>query len=320
MVEVPPEPPIVESAVSQGATTRAASPVTPDATPAASGKKRWGMYTFMFFVGIPSALFWLGLLLFLLIATALFGNRAVQGGDTYACNVARIQLHGVLMVSEASIGLFENGSITDVDSFTRIVADATHDDSIIGIVLDVNSPGGTPSAGDEMLDVVLGVEKPVAAVVREMGASAAYWAIAGSDYIVASPVSDVGSIGVTMSYAESAGTLQEEGGRWVDIASGDFKDAGHPERELREEEQEYLQSQVDSVHVYMMERILSARPVLVRETLEAVADGRAFLGADALEYGLVDEVGSFAEALQYIENETGKRAVLCEVKSPLLWW
>ena len=213
------------------------------------------------------------------------------------------------------------GAITDVDTVSQALVRANSDPNIHAIILDVNSPGGTPVAGDEILGAVLQVtEKPIVAVVRDVGASAAYWAIAGADYIVASPVSDVGSIGVTMSYTESAGALEEEGGRWVDIASGSFKDAGNPERMLREEEKVYFQTQVDTIYMYMVQRIASARPSLDESVLAQLADGRAFLGTEAKERGLVDALGGFSEALVYITERTGKEAVLCEASIHTPWW
>jgi protease IV len=297
------------------------------ATPSRTSQQQLGKYAFLLFVGVPAGMFWLGVVVLVMLIASIAG--AIEGIATHwnddeqvaACNVARVQLHGVLMVSDSFSSLLSGGMITDADSVARSITAAEEDPDIAAIVLDVNSPGGTPVAGDEILSAVMHVTtKPVVAVVRDVGASAAYWAIAGADHIIASPMSDVGSIGVTMSYAESAGALNEEGGRWVDIASGAFKDAGNPERTLRQEEQEYFQAQVDSVHEYMVERILFARPMLASSTLSEIADGRAFLGVDALAYGLVDVLGGFDTALAYIDEQTGTEAALCDPLYGAPWW
>ena len=112
----------------------------------------------------------------------------------------------------------------------------------------------------------------------------------------------MGSIGVTMSYLELASSTEKEGSRWIDLSSGEYKDAGHPERVLRDAEEEHFQGQVDDVHEYMVERISSSRDAISYDEVRVIADGRAYLGKDALEMKLIDELGGFKEALQYIQN------------------
>jgi protease-4 len=146
-----------------------------------------------------------------------------------------------------------------------------------------------------------------------MGTSAAYWVAVGADHIIASPVSDVGSIGVTMSYLELASSTDNRGSRWIDISSGEYKDAGNPERVLSPKEREYFQGQVDAVHEYMVDRISSAREELSREEVANLADGRAYIGIEALKLKLVDELGSFTEAANYLKSKlsSGDDLVLC---------
>jgi protease-4 len=231
------------------------------------------------------------------------------------CSVARIPLQGVLVTTSGGYGdVFSVGMVTAADSVAQQVQEAEDDESISAIVVDIDSPGGTPLAGDEMARAFSKATKPTVAVIRDMGTSAAYWAAAGTDYIIASPVSDVGSIGVTMSYTELAGANTEEGSRWVGISSGTFKDAGNPERELTEEEQAYFQSQVDAVHGYMVDRIATLRPRKSREEYAALADGKAYLGSDALGLGLIDALGGLDDAQKHIEQLLGAHegsAVLC---------
>jgi protease IV len=166
------------------------------------------------------------------------------------------------------------------------------------------------------MNALLGAQKPVVAVVRELGASAAYWIASGADHIVASPVSNVGSIGVTMSYLETASSTEIEGSRWVDLSSGAFKDAGHPERVLRKEEEDFYKGEVQVVHDYMVDRIATAREALSHEEVAALADGRAYVGTKALELKLVDALGSYAEALSWIAERNGNAVddvTLCEI-------
>lgn len=254
-------------------------------------------FVYALIVLLPALVFW-GFLLILFV-----GFSAVMYTEDTACNVARVPIQGVLTTTDSGIGeLLGMGIIVSADSIAEIITDAEEDDDVIAIVLDVDSPGGTPLSGDEVMAALSKTEKPVVAVVRDRGTSAAYWAIAGADYIVASPVSAVGSIGVTMSYLEIASSTEYIGSRWIDLSSGSYKDAGSPERVLTDEERAYFQSQVDGVHEYMIGRISTARTVLSYEELSALADGRAFFGEEALSLKLVDELGSFTEATAYIQN------------------
>ncbi len=262
------------------------------------------------FVGLPAFFFWCVTVLVLLVVISAFGEE-----EAY-CNVARIPLTGIVTTtSDGFTHFLENGALSSADEFLASVRWAEEDSTVDALLIEIDSPGGAPVAADEMLSALLAVHKPVIAVVREVGASAAYWVATGADYIIASPVSDVGSIGVTMSYLETASSTDIEGSRWVDLSSGTYKDAGHPERTLRVEEQAYFKSQVESVHHYMVQRIAEARPVLSLEEVEALADGRAYVGTEALRLKLVDALGSFDEALVWVSEKIGKNAdevVLCD--------
>ncbi len=276
-----------------------------------AGRHNVGTLIFATFVAAPAVVFWFGAVFLLIILGAV-----VSGGEEEAsCNVARIPIHGIIVTSgDGFMSLLGMGYLSSSDELIDQIRDADDDDTVDAIVLDIDSPGGLPVAADETMAALLDADKPVVAVIRGVGASAAYWIAAGADHIIASPASDVGSIGVTMSYREIAESKEQEGSRWIDLSSGFFKDAGNPERTLREEEQAYFKGQVDTLHEYMVSQIARARPAISRAELAALADGRAWLGVDALAKKLIDELGSFHEAMRYVESrarlEPGE-AVLC---------
>ncbi len=263
-------------------------------------------------VVVPSLLFWVTVLL---IGGVIFAV-ALSDENSEMCNVARIPIHGVMTTTDAGFSqLLEFGGIVSADSVVDNIQTALDDESIEAILLDIDSPGGTPVSADEIMSFLQSSSKPTLSVVRDIGTSAAYWAAAGTNHIIASPISDVGSIGVTMSYLENASSTEIEGSRWVDLSSGLFKDAGNPERKLREEEEAHFQGQVDSIHSYMVERIAKAREGKVsKEALTSLSDGRAYLGIEALKLGLIDEVGGFDEAITYVAQVLSKsedEVVLC---------
>jgi protease-4 len=265
---------------------------------------------------VPAILFW-GVVL--TVTLFVFG-AIIRGDDT--CTVARVPIQGILTTTDSGLGrLLGLGAVTSADTIKTYINNAEENDQIQAILLDIDSPGGTPVAGDEIMTALQLATKPTVAVVRDRGTSAAYWAAVGADYIIAHPVSDVGSIGVTMSYLELASSTENSGTRWVDISSGDFKDAGNPERALSQAEEAHFQGQVDTVHTYMVERIAEARENLSLEEVEALADGRAYLGKDALELGLIDMIGGFGDALDYLESRgtsQNETLELCEPEMPSL--
>jgi protease-4 len=251
---------------------------------------------FAILVAVPAMLFWSVVLVVVLGIFSLLNNA-----EEKPCNVARIPIKGVLTTTDDGISeLFGFGAIVSADSIIEKLNSAEKNEDIDAVILDIDSPGGTPVSADEIMTALSLIEKPTVSVMRDRGTSAAYWVAAGTDYIIASPISDVGSVGVTMSYTEFASSSEDAGSRWIDLSSGAFKDAGNPERALREEEEEYFQSQVNTIHEYMVDRISSARKVISRDELATLADGRAFLGVEALELKLIDMLGGFDEAKTYL--------------------
>ncbi len=249
-------------------------------------------------VVVPAVVFWA-------VASIIgVGVASLTLGEETKCNVARVPIKGIITTTDNGLAqLLGMGAVVSADGVVEDIKKAEENENIKAIIVDIDSPGGTPVAGDEIMSALKDADKPVVAVIRDRGTSAAYWVAVGADYIIASPVSDVGSIGVTMSYLETASSTEYEGSRWINISSGTFKDAGHPERALRKEEQEYFQSQVDSVFEYMLDRISGARSSITKEELRKLADGRTYLGGESVALKLIDKVGGFNEAKKYIMNK-----------------
>jgi len=256
--------------------------------------------TFALFVGLPAVVFWI------MIGSITFGLMALLGDDDDYCNVVKIPVHGVIVTDDGGFGdLFGFGALTGAASVVQAIRDADEDEMVEALLLDIDSPGGTPVAADAIMTALSNSSKPTVALIQDVGASAAYWVAAGADHIVASPVSSVGSIGVTMSYTEEAGITTEEGGRFIEISSGSFKDAGNPERVLTAEEQAYYQEQVDIAHGYFVDRVAEVRPTLTRDAYARLADGRIFIGVQAFKEKLVDALGGADVALSYLADMTG---------------
>ena len=209
------------------------------------------------------------------------------GGDT----IAVIPFDGTI----AGTGV----SPTDItpESFLKLLERAQDDDSVKAVVLRVNSPGGTVAASEEIATYVKQATKPVVVSVGDEDASGAYMVSSQADAIVANPGSAVGSIGVIMEVPNASALLDKIGLSFKVLHAGKYKDAGSPFRELTTTETAMLQDQIDQVYGQFIDIVASGRR-LPRSRVESMATGWAWNGAEAKKLGLVDEIGTYKDALK----------------------
>jgi protease-4 len=179
------------------------------------------------------------------------------------------------------------------------------DTSIKGVILDINSPGGSPVATEEIAKAVeaLSFDIPVYAIINDVGASGAFWIAVSADKVYASSMSTLGSIGVT-----SAGLSFEDFIRNYNITyrkqtAGEYKDMGTPFREPTEKEEEIIQEMLDEIHVKFVEHVAKSRNLNV-DDVWPYATGEVFLGSKALNAGFIDEIGYFPDVLIAMESAT----------------
>ncbi|VUT27784.1 MAG: protease 4 [Candidatus Syntrophoarchaeum sp. GoM_oil] len=180
---------------------------------------------------------------------------------------------------------------------------ADRDDAVKAIVLRMNSPGGTPAAAQEILTEIKRIEKPIVVSMGDIAASGAYYIAAPADVIIANPDTITGSIGVIWVFENREGEYREEGINYTVVKSGEMKDMGAPWRNLTEDEEGYANEMVTSAFERFVEVVASGRNMTINETRN-LSDGRVYLGADAMELGLVDELGNLYDAID-IAGELG---------------
>jgi len=182
--------------------------------------------------------------------------------------------------------------------------------NIKAVLLSIDSSGGDIPTGEEVANALKSLEIPSVALIRSIGASAAYWAATGADTIFASRVSDVGSIGVTASYLDESRKDAQEGYSYVELTSAPYKDAGVPNRPLTAVEKAAITSDLKKIHEVFVDDVAANRN-LERNKVAELANGLTYLGVDALEYGLVDKLGDFTAATDYLEEQIGEPVELC---------
>lgn len=177
-----------------------------------------------------------------------------------------------------------------------LLEQAAADPAIKAVVVRVNSPGGSVVASDEIYHALLEFEKPVIIWMGEMAASGGYYIACGGDYVFAHPDTLTGSIGVISQFLNVEELLDEIGVDVVVITSGPRKDIGSPFRDMTEEEQALWEGITDEIYEGFVGIVAQARD-LPLEDVRALADGSIYTGRQALELGLVDEVGTLDNAI-----------------------
>ena len=178
----------------------------------------------------------------------------------------------------------------------QVLRDAEDDPTIKAVVLRVESPGGEAAAGSEIASYVEEFSKPLVVSAGNMCASAAYLAASQADWIVATDASEVGSIGTIVEVSNLEGLFDKLGISTETIKSSSMKDMGSSSRPLTDEERALLQEKVDRATQTFIEKVAQGRGTDV-DTVRGWANGTTYFGTDALDRGLVDQIGTLDDAL-----------------------
>jgi protease-4 len=254
--------------------------------------------------------------IFLIVAGVLIVGYAVllgvllagSGTDVAAWGagsgtVGVIELDGVI-AADGGGSLFSAAGIDPITT-VELLRDVDADSSIDAVVLRVNSPGGSPAASWEIYQAVSEMGKPVVVSVADVAASGAYYLASAADLIVAAPGSQVGSIGVILMAQDLEQLYEKLGIRYTVITKGKYKDIGSSARPLTGEEKRILDGQMQQIYDRFIADVATGRENLDEEQVRELATGLTYPGEEAQRLGLVDEVGSFSDALDAAAREAG---------------
>ena len=232
-----------------------------------------------------------------------------------APKVLVVKLRGTILLGDddAPWKADENGA----DAALRAIRRATLDPEVDGILLDVDSGGGSVTASDVVWKALKDfrasrqdskTRRFVVTIMGDTAASGAYYIAAASDWIVAHPSTITGSIGVKIESFNVRQFLEQRGVRRVSVASGANKNMMSPFQDLTDQQRQLVQEAVDALHARFVDIVAKGRK-LSDERAKALADGRVFLAEEARKEGLVDEVG-------YLEDAKAKVSSLLGGKTP----
>jgi len=223
---------------------------------------------------------------------------AMDDADGYSMEIidgiALISLNGALMKHVQSM---QSGTSTVLAR--RCIRAAVEDDRVKGILLKIESPGGTVAGTKELADEVAKANaiKPVRAFVSDLCASAAYWIASQCESIEANATAMVGSIGTYCVVVDSSAAAEQSGLKVHVIKAGKYKGAGAAGTEVTEEDIADVQEKIDGLNYFFLDAVSNGRKLLFEQVSE-MADGRVHLANKALELGLIDGVSTADECFE----------------------
>lgn len=220
---------------------------------------------------------------------ALAATRFAPSGLSERRQIARVTIEGMITEDRAQLRMLQR------------IADSKQ---VAGVILMVNSPGGTTTGGEALYTALRQVaeKKPVVAQFGTVAASAGYIVGLGTDHIVARGNTITGSVGVIMQWPEVSEMLGKLGIRMNEIKSGPLKAAPSPFQPMDEAARQVTEQMIADGQRWFL-GLVAGRRLVDTGKIPGLEQGRVFSGREALAHRLVDEIGGEAEAIRWLEEK-----------------
>ncbi|MFJ7727228.1 signal peptide peptidase SppA [Neobacillus sp. NPDC097160] len=277
--------------------------------------KRWAA------LGIAAALFFVSIVINLLSAFAFkgietdltdfmatteqaFTEEVVKDGSELK-KIVILDVDGVIQDSGEPGSFLQSAGYNHQD-FMKKLNYLEEDDTVKGVIIRVNSPGGgvveSAEIHDKLVDIQKKSKKPVYISMGSMAASGGYYISTAAKKIFASPETLTGSLGVIMEGYNYKGLADKYGVDFVTIKSGKYKDIMSPTREMTEDERQILQKMIDNSYEGFVKVISEGRHMSVEE-VKKIADGRVYDGRQAKEIKLIDDFGYLEDVITQMKKQ-----------------
>jgi len=269
------------------------------------GKNNWLSGIFGCFVGafggcvvIPFILF---CIMFACIGSSFKNIDKTKSNEDY---IAVIPVEGIMTSGRTDVSFLGSSGACGSETVCEQIQKAIDDPKAKGIILRVNSPGGTPAAAEEMGEAIKIAKKskPVYTSMADLGCSAAYWISSLSSKIYVNRTTMTGSIGVIMNGVDYSGLFDKIGVKSQIIKSGKYKDIGSGSRPMTEEEKVLLQNMLDSTYNAFLDTVSEGRK-MPKEKVKSLAEGMIYTGDQAVENHLADKIGTFNSCVEDLAKE-----------------
>ncbi len=256
--------------------------------------------------------FWRVATVLLALLAGLFGFAYANGGfKSNATNphIAKIRIEGTISEDERLMALLK---------------DAGEADAVKGVILSIDSPGGTTAGGEAIYEAVrvLAQKKPVVAQIGTLAASAGYMIASATDHIVARKSSIVGSIGVLFQYPDISELLNKAGVKVESIKSSPLKAEPNFFTPASDEAKAMIRRMILDSYDWFVSIVDERRPLDRTQTL-ALADGSVFTGRQALQNKLIDSLGGEEKAIEWLNGkgvDKDLKVIEWKSKTETSWW
>lgn len=237
-------------------------------------------------------------------AEARRGEAARAGNGA----VAVLPFYGVTAQRTSAVQDISGPGLMSLQRFTQAFRSVVSDDSVGGVLIDIDSPGGSVYGVQELADEIYRArsQKPIVAIANSLAASAAYWIGSSASELYVTPGGEAGSIGVFAAHEDWSKALAEAGVSTSLISAGKYKTEGHPYGPLSDEARAFMQSRVDQYYGAFTRAVGRNRGTDVATVRSSMGEGRVFGASDAKAAGMVDDVATFDQVLARMAKSIGQ--------------
>ena len=222
-----------------------------------------------------------------------------QSAASVGGGIAVLPLYGVMSQRASMVDDMSGSGGTSTQAFTSALRAAVDDDTVGGIIIDIDSPGGSVFGTGELAAEILAARgrKPIYGYVNSLCASAAYWTGSQCSQLFMTAGGQAGSIGVYMQHVDESGALEMEGYKCDFISAGKYKVEGNSMGPLQDDARAFLQSQVDAYYASFTSAVAKGRGAAIGAVRDGMGQGRCLLASDAMAAGMVDGICTFDDVV-----------------------
>lgn len=242
------------------------------------------------------------------VAAVKAGRHPVPRAAVEGRASRRLQLSGdgIAVLSLAGPMFKGRSKFSDANTLElrQAVREAAQSEDVKGLLLVVDSPGGTVAGTADLADEVRAAagRKPVHAYIEDLGASAAFWVSSQASRVTANATAEVGSIGTVAVVEDTSGAAELAGVVVHVISTGPYKGAFTDGAPVSEEHLADLQRRVNALNGHFLDAVSRGRK-MPRDQVQKLADGRMHIAADAQRLGLIDGIGTLEDAVASLREE-----------------
>ncbi|TCG08372.1 peptidase S49 [Paraburkholderia steynii] len=223
-------------------------------------------------------------------------------------SIAVLPFYGVSVQRTTMVEDISGSGLMSIARFQSAFRAVVADDSIGGVLIDVDSPGGSVYGVQELADEIYKArgQKLIVAVANSLSASAAYWIASSAGEFYVTPGGEAGSIGVFAAHENWAAALEKAGVEATLISAGKYKTEGNPYGPLSDDAKAFMQSRVDSYYGAFTRAVARNRRTDVATVRSGMGEGRVYGATDAKAANMVDDVATFDQVLSRMAKAIGQ--------------